>query len=64
MVDDKLVWDQHIDYISGKITRGIGILKRIKHFIPRDSRLLLYHTLIDFYFRYCGMVWGQCGETP
>ena len=25
MVDDKLVWDQHIDYISSKIIRGIGI---------------------------------------
>ena len=63
MVDDKLVWDQHIDYISSKITRGIGILKRIRHFIPRDSLLLLYHTLIEPYFRYCSIVWGQCGET-
>ena len=35
MFDDKLVWDQHTDYISSKITRGIGILKRIRQFIPR-----------------------------
>ena len=27
MVDDELVWDQHVDYISSKITRNIGILK-------------------------------------
>ena len=52
MVDDKLIWDQHIDYISNKIMRGIGILKRIRHFIPKDSLLLLYHTLIEPYFRY------------
>ena len=63
MVDDKLVWDQHMDYISSKIIRGIGILKRIRHFIPRDSLLLNYHTLIEPYFRYCSIVWGQCGET-
>ena len=63
MVDDKLVWDQHVDYISSKITRSIGILKRIKHFIPQESLLLLYHTLIESYFRYCSIVWGQCGET-
>ena len=25
-VDGKLVWDQHMDYISSKITRNIGIL--------------------------------------
>ena len=53
MVDDKLVWDQHTDYISSKIIRGIGILKRIRHFISRDSLLLLYYTLIKPYFRYC-----------
>ena len=29
MVDDKLVWDQHVDYISSKITCNIGILKRM-----------------------------------
>ena len=63
MVDVKLVWDQHIDYISSKITRGISILKCIRHFISRDSLLLLYHTLIEPYFRYCSIVWGQCGET-
>ena len=49
MVDDKLVWDQHIDYISSKITCHIGIPKRIRHFIPKESLLLLYHTLIVLY---------------
>ena len=63
MVDDKLVWDQHVDYISSKITRNIDILKRIRRFISQESLLLLYHTLIEPYFRYCSIVWGQCGET-
>ena len=27
MVDDKPVWDQHVDYISSKIARNIRILK-------------------------------------
>ena len=63
MVNDKLVWDQHINYISSKIICGVGILKRIRHFIQRDSLLLLYHTLIEPYFRYCSIVWGQCVET-
>ena len=51
-----------IDYISSKTIRGIDILKRIRHFIPRGSLLLLYHALIEPYFRYCSIVWGQCGE--
>ena len=63
MVDDKLAWDQHVDYISSKITRNIGILKRIKHFIPQESLLYLYQTLTEPYFRYCSIVWGQCRAT-
>ena len=63
IVDDKLVWDQHIDYISNKIIRGIGILKHIRHFIQRDSLLSLYHSLIELYFRCCSIAWAQCGET-
>ena len=59
-VDDKLTWDHHI---AANISRYIGNLKRIKHFIPHDSLLLLYHTLIDTYFRYCNIIWRQCGEV-
>ena len=62
-VDGKLTRSHHADYISSKITRDIGILKRIRHFIPKESLLLLYHTLIEPYFRYCSIVWGQCSET-
>ena len=63
IVDDKLTWSQHVDYISSEITRNIGVLKRIRHFIPKESLLLLYHTLIEPYFKYCSIVWGQCCET-
>ena len=63
VVDDKLTWSQHVDYVSSKITGTIGILKRIRHFISKESLLLLYHTLIEPYFRYCSIVWGQCSET-
>ena len=56
VVDDKLVWDQYIDYMWYCHPQAC-------HFIPRDSLLLLYHTLIKPYFRYCSIVWGQCGET-
>ena len=63
IVDDSLTWEDHIDYITLKINRGIGIIRRVRQFIPEKSLLLLYQTLIDPYFRYCSTVWGQCGET-
>ena len=63
IVDDKLTWSQHVDYISSKITGNIGILKRVRHFIPKECLLLLYHTLVEPYFKYCSIVLGHCSET-
>ena len=63
IVDDKLTWNKYVDYISSEITRNIGILKHMRHFIPKESLLLLYHTLIELYFKYCSIVWGQYSET-
>ena len=59
LVDDKLTWDQHIDYISSKITRNIGILKRIRQFIPKESMILLYHTLIEPYLDIVALFGGS-----
>ena len=63
IVDDSLTWEDQIDYLTLKINRGIGIIRRVRRFIPEKALLLLYQTLIDPYFRYCSTVWEQCGET-
>ena len=63
VVDENLTWDDHINYISVKIRRNIGILKRMRLMVPRESLVLLYKTLIEPYFRYCNTVWGYCNET-
>ena len=63
IVDDTLTWEDHIDYITMKISRDVGIIRRVRELIPEKALLLLYQTLIDPYFRYCSTVWGQFGET-
>ena len=30
IVDENLTWEGHIDYICGKIKRGVGVLKQIR----------------------------------
>ena len=62
-VDDILTWEQYIEYISGKMIHNSGIPKRIRNFIPQESPLLLYRTLIEPYFRYCSIVWGKLSEN-
>ena len=63
VVDENLTCDDQIDYILVKIRRNIGILKRMRSTVPRESLVLLYKTLSEPYFRYCNTVWGYCNET-
>ena len=42
IVDENLTWDYHIDYISVKIRRNIGSLKRMRLTVPRESLVLPY----------------------
>ena len=59
IVDDTLTWDERVDYILAKISKNIGIIKWVKTFLPRNSLLTLYRTLIEPYLRYCNTVWGK-----
>ena len=39
IIDEKLRWEDHIDYISLKIERNIGIMRRVRGSIPCKKEL-------------------------
>ena len=57
-IDESLNWRLHINTISKKISAGLAILKRVSHFIPFDTKVNMYNTLVIPYFNYCSAVWG------
>ena len=52
-------WSEHIEKISGKINKRLGLLKRTKHLLPRNARLLLYNSLVLPIFDYADLIWGD-----
>ena len=52
-INKNLYWKNHIDCISIKISKTIGIMKRLKHVIPFDVLVMLYNTLILPHINYC-----------
>ena len=60
VIDNKLSWRDHINYISGKIARGIGILIKARAFINKDTLITLYYSFVYPYFLYCNHIWGSC----
>ena len=57
-----LTWKHHINYISQKIKHIVSILKRMSTVLLTESLCMLYKTLTEPYFRYCSIIWGNCGE--
>ena len=58
IIDKNLTWYDHIHYISGKISKGVGILSKLKYILPIIILKLIYNAIISPYITYCNIVWG------
>ena len=53
ILHESLSWDKHINHISLKVSKAIGILYRLKLIYPHRVLLTLYNTLILPHYNYC-----------
>ena len=57
--DRHLTWKNHVQHICTKIKRSVGILSKIRHFVPMTILIQLYYTLIFPYLSYAVTTWGN-----
>ena len=58
IVDNKINFSHHTNYIGKKISRSVGVMYRIKHLVPAKVLRNVYNSLILPYLNYCIAVWG------
>ena len=63
IIDEHLSWKHHINYIALKISRNIGIISRLRHFVPLKTLLSIYNSLISPYISYGLIAWGQSSKS-
>ena len=63
MIDNHLSWKHHINYVALKISRNIGILSKLRHFVPPKTLFGIYNSLIFPYLSYGLVAWGQAAKT-
>ncbi len=62
IIDENLTWDKHIYKMCNKISKRLGLLKRLKKFIPSNTLIMLFNSLVLPHFDYANVVWGTvCG---
>ena len=52
VTDNKLTWRHHIEYIKTKSSKGIGLLSKIRHYIPKNTLIGLCYSFINSYVEY------------
>ena len=58
-ISDQLDWTSHVDKISKKLSRNIGILRRLRSQLPADIIKILYFSLIHSHLTYMILIWGH-----
>ena len=63
VIDENLTWDEHLRCITKKIVSGLGAIKRSRPYVPKETLVAIYNSLIQPYLDYCCEVWDSIGVT-
>ena len=62
LIDSNLSWKIHIEYIALKISKIVGLIVKLRHFVLLHTLLNIYQSLIS-YITYGLSVWGQACKS-
>ena len=62
-IDKNFLWKIHIEKLTKKISKGIGILYRIRPYLNKPSLKLLLHSLIISHIKYAIICYGRTNKT-
>lgn len=63
MIDDILSWKYHISYVCSRVSRNIGIISKIRHYLSIHQLKQIYYNLIYPYLSYAVTAWGSAYKT-
>ena len=63
IIDESLSWREQIFDVCRKVSKSIGIIRRVRNLISKKCLLTLYYSLIYPYLSYCNIVWGSTFTT-
>ena len=62
LLDEHLNWKQQINQVTLKISRGIGILAKLKPFLKEKLLRSIYFSLVYSYLSYGVQAWGSADD--
>ena len=59
IIDENLLFHDHVDSVCKKVFAGLAVLRRIKPFIDDYTLKLLYMCIVQSQIDYCCEIWGN-----
>ena len=63
IIDESLNWSRHVKTIISKMSRYVGIMYKIKKFLPLTARLQIYHSFVQSHLNFCSLLWGFSAKS-
>ena len=60
VIDSQMNYESHIDDLCKKISKGVGLLKRIIPFLKQRQRQTYYNGVMKPILLYGSMIWDSC----
>ena len=59
LIDPYLNWSHHMDSLCTKLSRAVGMLSKIRHYVNENELRSIYFAIFNSLLSYCSIVWGQ-----
>lgn len=59
ILDDNLNWKFHLEQLCGKVSRSVGILRRLSYSVPPSMLRNVYYAIVHSHLSYCCLAWGS-----
>ena len=63
LIDSTLSWKHHISNVSKKVSRSLGVMYKLRSFLPLSVMKSVYYSLIYSHIIYAIEVWGSTFKT-
>ena len=59
LLHENLQWQRHIDSLITKLSRAVGLLSKIRYYVPKYLLRAIYFSIFNSHMIYTSQVWGK-----
>ena len=63
IIDNKLDWHPHINYMCNKMSRNLFLMSKLKPLVSSHALKLFFHAHVLSYLNYCSTLWCNASEV-